>query len=355
MPLHALSHYSYDFRDINATVNFTINLDAKSNKLPFNIFDQEWKEVPVAQKSNRAFGQVYTDVYVDYEGLKIGVFGEKIAEVEINDGFIDLWYSAQKDFLQLLVSKDIYKTIEPNSIKGEANYCNPYGLYLQKVFALNSSNFLSVKLKLNYADEMQYIKVNGYTNSEKFSGSLDYVYAQENYISNTNNKRQGPMAIGYGVDIEYIYNRDKLYVYLGAYNLASSMYWSNVTHMHYDFDSEVIYKGDDGYNHYKPFGVGNYKYNQSFRQKLPVYYKASLNYEFYDSFALGNNFKLYNQMYSNEPHVNFKIYNGRYKLGYQIEDNIFLFGTYFRNVNFEVANKFGLEDNVLQANIKLSF
>jgi hypothetical protein len=311
--------------------------------------------MPEHQKSNNAFGQIYTDAFYNYDGYKIGVFSERISQIGMNDGLIELWYYAQKDFLKLLVSKDIYKRMEPKQIEGKGNYCDTNGLFIQKVFRLNNSHYLSAKLKLNYANELHYIKADGYTNSEKFVGSFDYIYSSKNLISNNPTTSQSPQGIGYGIDIEYIYHEDKLYFYAGVFNLGSYIYWENVNLMHYDFNSEVIYKGDDEYNHYRPFGVGYYKYDISFKQKLPQYYKASLNYELFDSIAFGNNFKLYEDMYSNEPYINFKVYNGRYKLGYQMIDNTMLLGAYYKNFNIECANKFTLEGNILQASIKISF
>lgn len=273
----------------------------------------------------------------------------------MNDGFIELWHEAQKDFLQLLASKDIYKTLEEKPVTGEANSYDAYGMFVQKVFKVYSHHYLSVKLKLNYANELQYIKADGYTDSEKFVGKFDYVYSHENLISRGDTQSDSPSGIGYGLDIEYIYNKDKLYVYLGGFNLGSYIYWKNVTLMHYDFNSEVIYEGDDGYNHYRPFGRGYYEYNASFTQKLPSYYRASLNYEVFDNLAIGNNLKVYEKMYAYEPYINAKIYSGRYKLGYEVQSDTILFGTYFKNIHIELSNKFGLSNNILNASCRISF
>ncbi len=353
--LFALSYYSYDFRDANDTINFSAKIDAQSDKLPFNIFDQEWEEVPAHKKSNNAFAQIYSDAYYNYGGFKFGVFGEKIAQISINDGFVELLYNSQKDFFQLLASKEIYKTMAQKPIEGEGNYCDAYGVFVQKVFTVQSAHYLSLKAKLNYANDLHHIRANGYTDSEKFVGSFDYVYSKKNLISKNPTLSESPQGLGYGVDIEYVYNRDKLYFYMGAFNVASYVYWKNVTFMHYDLDSEVIYVGEDGYKHYKPFGVGYYEYGVSFKQKLPQYYRASLNYELFENMAIGNNLKAYENVHSNEPYVNLKIYKGRYKLGYQLENKTLLFGAYYKYVNLEVSNKFGFAGNVLQAGVKISF
>lgn len=329
-------------------------MDAQSNKLPFNIFDQEWKKIPPHKRSNDAFGQVYTDAYVDYNGLKFGVFGEKMVQIHINEGFFQTWFYAQKDFLQLLFNKDIYKTIPQNPIDGKATSYNSYGVYVQKVFQPKESHFLSLKLKIHYVDQLHDIKANGYTNDTKFVGNFDYYYSEKNLISKGNTQGNTPQGIGYGIDLEYLYHKDKWYFYLGGYNLGSYIYWKNVTLMHYDFDSDIIYKDTDGYNHYKPFGQGYYKYNLSFKQKLPQYYKTSLNYELNSNLSLGSNVKIYENLYVTEPYINAGFSFLRYKLGYQIQDNTLLFALYHRYFILEISNKFGPSNDALQVQLKIS-
>jgi len=330
-------------------------MDAQSNKLPFNIFDQEWRESPAHERSNDAFGQIYADTYVDYDGLKFGVFGERLAQVDMNEGFFQTWFYAQKDFLQLLFNQDIYKIIPQNPINGKATSYNSYGMYVQKVFQPKKSHFLSFKLKLHYANKLHDIKARGYTDDTKFIGSFDYYYSKKNLVSKGKTQSDAPQGIGHGIDLEYIYQQDKWYFYLGGYNLGSYIYWKNVTLMHYNFNSEIIYKGTDGYNHSRHFGKGYYKYNVSFKQKLPQYYKTSLNYEATSSLSIGSNVKIYDNLYVIEPYINAKLYFLRYKLGYQIQDNTLLFALYYKYVNLEISNKFGPANDALQAQLRISF
>lgn len=353
--MYSLSFYSYDFRDTNGSINLRATLDAQSNKLPFNIFDKEWKEIPAHKRSNDAFGQVYADAYVDYDGLKFGVFGEKLAQVDINEGFFQTLFYAKKDFFQLLLNKDIYKTMQENPINGKATSYNSYGVYVQKVFKPKESHFISLKLKLHYANQLHDIKVNGYTDNTKFIGNFDYYYSQKNLISKRETQSDTPRGIGYGLDLEYIYQKDKWYFYIGGYNLGSNIYWKNVTLMHYEFNSEVVYKGTDGYNHYRPFGKGQYKYNLTFKQKLPQYYKTSLNYEVAPYLSIGTNIKIYEKLYVTEPYINAKLYFLRYKLGYQLQDNTLLFALYYKYFNLEISNKFSPSNDALQAQLKISF
>lgn len=121
-PLSALSYYSYDFRDINSSLNFTSHAEAYSDNLPFNTFDEEWIEPPSHEKKNNAFGEIYNDFYVDYDGFKLGVFKQGVAQISMNDGFIQTWHSAEKDFTKLLSMDNINQKLPTTSIEGEATY-----------------------------------------------------------------------------------------------------------------------------------------------------------------------------------------------------------------------------------------
>jgi|GEM_PF-633304 hypothetical protein len=351
---HAVSYFENDFRDTNSSYHLHLRGDAKSNGLPFNIFEKEWKNIPPHKQENHAFGNLYYEFYFKMDDLKIGIFKQDIAQIYFNEGFFQTWYTAQKDFFALLLNPAINTQLSSLPIKGEGNYYTAQGVYLQKVFELSNTHFLSTKLKLNHANEFQNIQVDGYTNSEKFKGSFDYYYGKKNYISNAQDKDES-LGLGYSLDIEYLYNKQNLYFYLGAFNLYSFIYWENVTHMHYDLDSQVIYEGDDGYNHYKPFGVGYYEYNVKYTQRLPAYYKASLNYELSSSLACGNNLDFFDGTFFNEPYLNAKIGAGRYKFGYGYENQEIVFATYFQHFSLELSNQLGFQNNILKASCKIAF
>jgi len=268
---------------------------------------------------------------------------------------METWYTAQKDFFKLLANDNIYKELQDAPLSGKANYYNSYGLFIQKVFKVNSKNFLSVKLKLNYGTKLHSITLNGTTNSEHFRGSYDYYYSKENLISNGKTESSNPKGIGYGVDIEYIYNSEKIYFYLGGFNLGSYIYWDNVSLMHYDLDSDVIYQGDDGFNHYKPFGEGYYEYDVSFKQRLPQYYKTAFSYEVTDSLSTGYELNIYENMYFNKPYINYKYEGARYELAYIYENRELLFAAYFKYAIFEISNNFGPSNTFLRSSLKVSF
>jgi len=343
-----------DFRDYNATYHFQAHLDAKSNKLAFNTFEQEWIDPPPHKEENRAFGNLSFSAFISLESWRIGAFNQKISQIFVNDGFIQTWHRAEKDFWILLGMSDINQQIGNVPIEGDGVYISSSGLFLQKVLSMDSKNHFAIKTKLHIADDLQSIKASGLSTDEKFEGSFDYYYAEKNFISKRSD-RDDSKGLGYSVDVEYIYDDDTFYFYLGAFNLHSFIYYKDVTLMHYDFDSETIYVGEDGYNHYKPFGVGYYKENSTLKQKIPHFYKSSFNYVYNDQISLGNNLDLYDGVYYNEPYVNVKIGNGRYKVGCVIENQEFVFGAYFKNLALGISNSFGLGNDMIAADVKLRF
>lgn len=261
----------------------------------------------------------------------------------------------KKDFFKLLRVNTINNDLTESLIRGNGNYFSGSGFFLQKIFQPTLKHFLSIKLKFNYARKLQNLKINGKTNNERFSGSLDYYYSEENYITKGNTKSKKAYGLGYGIDIEYIYHHDKLYVYLGAFNIGSYIYWKNATFMHYDFDSNIVYEGDDGFTHSRPFGVGYYKYNVSFKQKIPHFYKTSLEYKIGNNILLGHNLNIYDSMYMNEPTIGYESRYATYKLGYVYENSEAIFSVYSKYMIFQISNKFSKDNDVIRVNLKLSY
>lgn len=316
-------------------------IDPKSNKLLFNVFDHNWDTIPEHEKENYAFGVTYADLYYSFDSYKIGVFWQKTAVIDMDEGFLETWYYADKDFNTLLHKEDIGSNFQPAHIGGEANYYDSYGIYLQKVYTINKNNFLSLKLKMHYPKVMQYLSVSGYNTQSRFVGGFDYYYSDENYISKSLEKPQNPKGYGYGVDLEYIYKQEDLYIYAGLLNIGGRIHWSGLTKMHYDFDSKTIYKGSDGFNHLKPFGSGRYEYDVSYIQKMPLFYKASLDYQLNDSVSVGNNLAGQEKNVFNEPYVTCKVLQTRFKLGYIYKADTVVFGFFMNHLKLELSNKLG--------------
>ena len=353
--LFAIDYLENDFRDINNTTHIRGILNPKSDNLALNVFEYEWVVMPQHKKNNTAFGTLYFDMYYNFNSFKLGVFEERTSSIEANSGFIQTWYKSSKDFNIFLHKNDIGQEIDYTDISGDVNYYDTRGVYLQKVFSLNQYNFLSVKLKFYYANDIQNITLDGYNTKDRFQASFDYYYSDKNYISNNDDHDKNYNGYGYGFDVEYIYNKDKLYIYAGLLNIGGHINWKGISKMHYDFDSETIYLGEDGYNHKRPFGVGKYSYNINYNQELPLFYRGSFDYKVTNNISIGNNLNGYNSVVFNEVYLNTKIYHGRYKVGYIYEIKSFIFGAYFKYFKVEISNNFGLSNKVMQAKLHLYF
>ena len=329
-------------------------MEGKSNYLVFNIFQSDSLEINSNNKELNAFVNISFDIYYNFNYYTVGFFQQLIAQSFVNGGLNQLWYSVNKDFFTLLNNKNINDDLESSPLQGRLTQNNSYGIYIQRKFKLNRAHFFSIKSKLSYATELNHINIEGITDSKNFEASLDYWYSYANLVTRDTVDNHNAYALGYALDLEYIYNNDNIYFYLAVLNLYSYSYWKHISYMHYDFNNEVVYKGDDGYNHYRSFGIGYYKYNINFKQKTPQYYKASVNYE-YKSFSFGDNFEVYKYLNSNEIYMSYRYLTGRYKLGYVLEYKTFIFATYFENFIFEITDTFEDKHNIFQGNLKISF
>ena len=311
--------------------------------------------MPNHTQNNIAFGTVYADVYYAFESFKIGAFYEQTALVELNDGFIETLFYAKNDFNTFLHLDTINTQLRDVTLEGSANYYKTKGMYIQKIFSVQHTHFISLKAKLLLSDEIQDIKLDGSNTQARFEAGFDYYYRTKNYVSHNEGGSDSSYGYGYGFDLEYIYNNEALYIYAGLLNIGATLYWDGINKMHYDFDSKTIYLGKDGYNHRKPFGVGYYKYDINYKQDLPMFYRGSLNYEFNTIVSLGANLNGYKEYYFNELYCNIKLYNTRWKVGYINEASTLIFGAYFDHFNVEISNNFSFSQQVMQAKIDFWF
>lgn len=125
--------------------------------------------------------------------------------------------------------------------------------------------------------------------------------------------------------------------------------------MHYDFDSQTIYLGEDGYNHYKQFGSGYYKFDINYKQKIPFYSKATIDYSIKDDISLGHNFQAFNRIYCNEPYITYALASKKFKLGYSIESQNINFGLYLKYISIEVSNNLSMDENVIGAKYHIKY
>ncbi len=362
---YASSYLQNDFRDEIGKTNFQIYVDGKTEQLPLNLFDDTWDQLPKHNEENSAFGTLYNSLDHTYENFTVGIYQEKNINVNFNDGFINTWFLANQNFAKLLTKTTIGAELNKEIIKAKGEYYYVQGIYFQKIVVPSSNQWLSLKTNLIYGKELQSLNVNGSNSNQRFLLSFDYFYNYKNVISKNKDNLDTDNGLGYGFDVEYIYEKNNLYLYGGLFNLGGKIYWKDITKMHYDFDSKQIYIGDDGYNHLKPFGVGYYEFHTNYTQKLPLYYKATIDYKLNDTFSLGNNLNGYSNIVFNEPYTSVKIGNTIYKLGYVLGNDdatfgvmfekINLFGAKIKNLNLEVSNKFGSGNDTMMGRVGFSF
>jgi hypothetical protein len=334
---------------LNAAIEFNGILDLKSNTLPVNIFEKKWDTLPSNKKDNYAFGGLYFDAIYRAKHFDIGVFREENINLTINDGFIKTWFYANNSFDTLLNSSDIGQNLEKVFINGNLNYYKTNGLFIRKKYHLNQRSSLVLKAKLLSGIDMHFLNTQG-KNDDNFELSFDYFYTNKNYISKNTNHSNGYKALGYGFDLKYSYKYKNLNFDAAVLNLASYLYWKNITLMHYDFNSQTIYKGDDGYDHLRPFGQGYYKHNINYKQKLPTYYQANINYLGVGVNTSGYNSNLFNQLYLQN---HFKKLH--YKIGYTIENKGITLNAKYKNISLGISRPFSSSKSMLFLGYKFSY
>jgi len=123
--------------------------------------------------------------------------------------------------------------------------------------------------------------------------------------------------------------------------------------MHYSFNSNTVYIGDDGYKHNRAFGEGYYIYNQKYTQKISPFIKTKLNYKLSQNTYIGDLVDIYENFYTNELFITQKYSIFNFKLAYILENKTALFGFGTKNYYLEVSNKFSTSNTVLKLNYKI--
>lgn len=350
---------SFSFADDLNTTKFGIegSLDIKSDSLPLNLFEKEWTSLPEHKVSNNVFGGISYEAFVGFDDFKIGIFQEKKIDISINDGFIEMWFTASKDFSTLLGMRGIGNSLQNFPIKASVDYLESDGLYLEKSFAVNSHQ-LSGKVKLHHAKNIQLLRLNGSNQNGDFATTFDYYYTQKNYISKHKSDSANGSGVGYSVDFEYASKPlENLNIYLGIINALSSIKWSGLSLMHYDLDSSKPLG--------EPFGIGYYRYNQTFNQTLPMYGKMKIDYALADNLTIGDNTDINKNTFFNEVYGKTKYHEYSFKVGKVIEANQFIFGVGKKDTNFfnlkivdmnlEMTHDLSFHDNVAKILLNATF
>ena len=301
---------------LDTKFHITTDINLYSDKLYFDVFSHKWEELPSDKSTNRAINFSNMAIYKNYQKFSIGYRYRSEGILEINKGFIETWYYASNDFNTLLKKKDIGYYINEPEVYGILEYYQLENLFFKK----NLKNFI-ISINLFRPRQLQYMKVNGINSKNRFIADIDYYYTDKNILTKTMDNDNYYGGYGGSIDLEFI-NKNFL---IGIYNIGGFIDWKSITHLKYHFDSDTKYIGEDGYYHYRPFGVGQYYINSNFHQLLPIFIKY--HYQF-------QNIGL-NGMYANNTNYN-TIYlkYGYIKIGYIPQNKNIVYG--FNSSHFSI-------------------
>jgi len=297
--------------------------------------------MPSNKSMNRALG--FSKAGIEYQNF--GIKYESDGIIKINRGFIQTWYYASSDFNTLLKRSDIGYYITTPEIFGVMNYSEYYGFYYHQTFKGVNVYFNFLK-----GNRLIYIKTTGSNTKNRFLADLEFYYSGKNFITNTYNGDDFS-AYGFGIDITKEGKYKDFYFRGGVYNIFGFIDWKSVNYMYYHFDSNTTYVGEDGYLHQKPFGVGYYKKDINFYQKLPLFFKY--NFEYKSRFGLEGIYSLNNRF--NLPYFRYFIHRFFVKIGIVLENKNIFFGFGKRNWSVEFSRDLDLHTNFIKLGLKYSF
>lgn len=350
-------------KDKENTYNIEVYADLKSDILPFDTFDKPWDTLPAHKNNNHATGNIGSKLYYNFDDIKAGVFIDHTFDMNINSGFIQTWYYANKDFDTLLKKSDIGKSITTTPINGKMLYYDAQGIFLEKKINYDKNNYFFISSKIFKAKDIQYLKVNGSNTKDKFKMSLDYYYSDKNYISKNNKHDQYYKGKGYGFDIRYIYKNDPWKIKVDIKDIYTYIKYDSITYMHYDFESGdylpnvkeciwgVGYIKDNGTQGCRSFGTGYYIYDTKLKLKLPVKYKLDISYTQADTFSTGAVLDIYQSAVYQQPYIIYK----NYKLGYTVQTKSLDITASYDNIIFSISNKLEKNSKEIQSYIKITF
>jgi len=329
-----------------SSVNFKSESSVYSDKLYFDIFEGKWKSLPSNEPLNRGIALSKSELYVSDSGIEFG-FGYDISGLsKINRGFIQTWYYAQSDFDTLLKESDIGSKITDTKIYGKLNYAQYSRFFIRKVFAISNSEF-KISANVLRGKQLQYMDVNGTNTPDRFVADLRYYYTDRNLVSHNYEDDKDYYGDGFGLDLEYRFSYKKFAFFAGVYNLFGFIDWKSITYMEYHFDSQTKYVGDDGYYHYRPFGVGKYVVDTTFHQKLPVFVKYAFEYK-KELLKFGDNGLFSQGARFDELYVGYR----GLKIGYVPQSKNMIYGIYTDSFSAEISNSLKKEHTRM---IKISF
>jgi hypothetical protein len=337
---------------VEENIEFIYDNFLYSNNIPYKTFNKKRETLSPYKKNNHAFAYSKKELSYNSKNYSFGFTHKKEMDIFINDGFVETWFYANYDFSYLLNSNTIGNNITPKDIKGDGVYYDLQGLFYTQKNYYKSFQY-NIRYNFYYGNEYHNIKTRG-SNYNNFLLALDYYYTKENKITQ-NNPDNDFSIYGYGLDLEFIYKKNKHTINSTLYNLISKLYLYNISYMHYDFNSVQIYLGEDGYNHFRPFGQGYYKDNITIKQNLIPFMITSYNYQYTKRFGVGFNGFVKKDLSSIEPKVNYKFKNFLLDLGYHYKSKITTFGAQYKGFALKLSNNFDTNTYFIQASCTISF
>ena len=147
------------------------------------------------------------------------------------------------------------------------------------------------------------------------------------------------------MDIVLDYKKNDTNLFIGIFNILSFIKWKNIILMKYHFDSNTKYVGNDGYYHYKAFGIGKF-IKTDFFQRLPLLMKFNLRKKF---FGISSEYCDGNKFY--EPYFYYK----KFKIGFVPTTKNIVFGYNSNYFNFEVSNSLKYSSKFVTLNISFNY
>ena len=326
------------------TISLESDINVYSNRLYLDLFDNKWQKIPSNENMNRAFD--YSSLILSFNkkkySLGIGYYSEGL--VKINKGFIQTWYYADNNFNTLLKKSDVGYYITEPKIYELLNYSQ-----FRSVFYKKNYKGFSLKFSIIQGKVLQYMKVNGINYKNRFIADLNYYYSDKNILMTNYLKSNNYKGLGYSVDVFYKKIFPTFEYSLGFYNILGAVRWKNIILMKYHFDSDTRYKDENGYYHYRPFGIGRF-IKTDFYQKLPFYisykFKKLLRKFFIEDEGLYSSGTRYDSFFLGKKY---------FKVGYVPQIKNVIFGIESKNINVELSNNIKYHSKFLKILIKLKY
>jgi len=336
--------------------NYKIEADLNlySDKLKLNIFEDKWDKIPSYEPLNRAvdFSYISVSTFDNNKNYEFGYRYRSEGYIAVNKGFIETWYYASNDFDTLLKMKDVGYYIDEPEIYGILNYLETDSLFYKIALKGNGSGLFAT-LNLFRGRSIEYMEVTGFNEEKHFVADIDYYFSDKNFLTSIEDENKDSEGYGLGFDIEFLsLNNQRFNFFAGFYNLGAFIQWKGITRLVYHFDSNTKYVGEDGYYHYRPFGVGRYYFNSSYRQRVPFYGKYKLSYKLYPDFTIGDS------AFWNDKGVNFNqlyIKSHNLKLGYVVENKNFVFGVYGKSFQIELSKNLDTNGKYIKLSSEIEF